>query len=292
MDAMRRLEQAGWKFALDERGLVYAYEPNDGLPPISERPPAVQEVVYECYTADIEEVRARADEVRAIIEARCEWEATYEERKAWLATEPDFDDEEVIGRDIQYQARLAWLSEASLWPYYNGGQKDLGRGAWRLLAELLRIEYEWRRSGRGAGSARRTSEDKENTAMGIKIEQTSYTVLPEGEYRLRIQDVTESEGKFRDQLQFKLQVVEGEYAGMTFPSWMNRVFSPKSKLYQWVEAALAVPVPADYDLDTDDLVGREVMAYVIVKELVGGGEVNRVERVRAAKVAGRKVGMR
>ncbi len=53
-----------------------------------------------------------------------------------------------------------------------------------------------------------------------------------------------------------------------------------------------MPVPADYDLDTDDLVGREVMAYVIVKELVGGGEVNRVERVRAAKVAGRKVGMR
>ena len=44
---------------------------------------------------------------------------------------------------------------------------------------------------------------------------------------------------------------------------MNRVFSPKSKLYQWVEAALSVPVPPDYDLDTDDLLDREVTGYVL-----------------------------
>ncbi len=123
--------------------------------------------------------------------------------------------------------------------------------------------------------------------MGIKIEQTKFVVLPEGEYRLRIMGIAEAEGKFHDQLQLKLEVANGPHAGTTFYSWMNRVFSPKSKLYMWVEAALAVPVPPDYDLDTDDLLGREVTGYVIVKPLDGGGEVNRVERVRAAREVGR-----
>jgi len=108
-------------------------------------------------------------------------------------------------------------------------------------------------------------------------------VLPEGEYRLRIDGIAAAEGKFHDQLQVKLAVAAGPYAGTTFYSWMNRVFSPKSKLYQWVEAALAAAVPPDYDLDTDDLLGREVTGYVIVKPLSDGGEVNRVERVRATR---------
>jgi len=31
------------------------------------------------------------------------------------------------------------------------------------------------------------------------------------------------------------------------------VFSPKSRLYQWAAAALAVPIPKDYTFDSDNL---------------------------------------
>ena len=287
MDAMKRLEQAGFKFGLgDNRVAVYHFDPNDGGPPMGERPRAVQQVVYERYAADLAEVQARPDEVKAVIMARSEWGATYEDYKGWLAGRDvtRLDDEEVI-QEYAYRVRLASLSEDARWPYYDGGQEDQGPQMWRLLAERLRQEYAAERRRRGAATSETepTSDDKEKQTMGIKIEQTKFVVLPEGEYKLRIVEIAEAEGKFHDQLQVKLEVASGPHAGATFYSWMNRVFSPKSKLYQWVEAALAVPVPPDYDLDTDDLLDREVTGYVIVKPLDGGGEVNRVERVRAAR---------
>ena len=287
MDAMKRLEQAGFKFGLgDNRVAVYHFDPNDGGPPMGERPRAVQQVVYERYAADLAEVQARPDAVKAVIMARSEWGATYEDYKGWLAGRDvtRLDDEEVI-QEYAYRVRLASLSEDARWPYYDGGQEDQGPQMWRLLAERLQVEYAAERRRRGAATSETepTSDDKEKQTMGIKIEQTKFVVLPEGEYRLRIVEIAEAEGKFHDQLQVKLEVASGPHAGATFYSWMNRVFSPKSKLYQWVEAALAVPVPPDYDLDTDDLLDREVTGYVIVKPLDGGGEVNRVERVRAAR---------
>ena len=51
-------------------------------------------------------------------------------------------------------------------------------------------------------------------------------------------------------------------------------------------------LPPEYDLDTDELLGREVMGYVIVKQVGDGVAVNRVERVRAARGVGRRVGGR
>ena len=287
MDAMKRLERAGFKFGLgDNRVGVYHFDPGDGGPPISQRPREVQQVMFESYAADLAEVRARPDEVKAVIMARSEWGATYEDYKGWLAGRDvtRLDDEEVI-QEYAYRVRLASLSEDARWPYYDGGQEDQGPQMWRLLAERLRQEYAAERRRRGAATSETepTTDDKEKQTMGIKIEQTKFVVLPEGEYKLRIVEIAEAEGKFHDQLQVKLEVANGPHAGATFYSWMNRVFSPKSKLYQWVEAALAVPVPPDYDLDTDDLLDREVTGYVIVKPLDGGGEVNRVERVRAAR---------
>ena len=287
MDAMKRLEQAGFKFGLGDNSVaVYHFDPNDGGPPMGERPREVQQVVYERYAADLAEVQARPDAVKAVIMARSEWGATYEDYKGWLAGRDvtRLDDEEVI-QEYAYRVRLASLSEDARWPYYDGGQEDQGPQMWRLLAERLRQEYAAERRRRGAATSETepTSDDKEKQTMGIKIEQTKFVVLPEGEYKLRIVEIAEAEGKFHDQLQVKLEVANGPHAGATFYSWMNRVFSPKSKLYQWVEAALAVPVPPDYDLDTDDLLEREVTGYVIVKPLDGGGEVNRVERVRAAR---------
>ena len=150
MDAMKRLEQAGFKFGLgDNRVAVYHFDPNDGGPPMGERPREVQQVVYERYAADLAEVQARPDEVKAVIMARSEWGATYEDYKGWLAGRDvtRLDDEEVI-QEYAYRVRLASLSEDARWPYYDGGQEDQGPQMWRLLAERLRQEYAAERSRR------------------------------------------------------------------------------------------------------------------------------------------------
>lgn len=119
--------------------------------------------------------------------------------------------------------------------------------------------------------------------LGIKIEQTAYRVVPMGEYKARIIEINQVEGKFAPQLEFKCRIVDGEHDGTEFRCWMNTVFSPKSKLYQWVESSLGLPIPKDYTFDSDYLIGREVIVALVVRELDGGGEVNRVDRVRAVR---------
>ena len=306
MDALKRLERAGWHFAPDAERVVYVYEP--GGVPMAERPAAVQQVVYESYAADLAEVRARADEVFDILNARWEWETTFENHELWLASKPDFDEGGPMICELEFQARLAWLSEAAHWPYYDGGPVDKGPGGWRLLAEALRLEYDVLRQRRQAAAVaagepaddaddddaivlmgneqpfENQTSDKESEAMGIKVPQTKHEVLEQGEYLLRITLVEQTAGKFSDQLQFWVEVADGPHKGLTFISWTNIVFSPKSKLYQWVQAARGgEAIPADYTLDTDDLIGREVVGYVILKELADGAQVNRVERVRAPR---------
>ncbi len=52
-------------------------------------------------------------------------------------------------------------------------------------------------------------------------------------------------------------------------------FSPQvSRLYEWVEAAMAMPVPKSYTFDSDHLIGREVIATLVVR---GAGRRRRGE---------------
>ena len=122
---------------------------------------------------------------------------------------------------------------------------------------------------------------KETNEMGIKIEQTTYDAVPTGDYKAVITGIEQVEGKFGPQLQIKCEINAGPHAGNTFLCWVSPRFSPKSRLYEWVEAVLAMPVPRTYTFDSDHLIGREVIATLVVRELDGGGEVNRVDRVRS-----------
>ncbi len=47
MDAMKRLERAGFRFGMGDGMAIYHYEPGDAGPPMSRRPREVQEVVFE-----------------------------------------------------------------------------------------------------------------------------------------------------------------------------------------------------------------------------------------------------
>ena len=117
--------------------------------------------------------------------------------------------------------------------------------------------------------------------MGIRIEQTTCEAIPTGEYQAVITEIEAVEGKFGPQLQIKCEINAGPQAANTFLCWVSTRFSPRSRLYEWVEAALATRVPRTYTFDSDHLIGREVIVTLVVRELDGGGEVNRVDRVRA-----------
>ena len=79
--------------------------------------------------------------------------------------------------------------------------------------------------------------------MGIRIEQTTCDAIPTGDYRAVITGIEAVEGKFGPQLQIKCEISAGPHAANTFLCWVSTRFSPRSRLYEWVEAALAMPVP-------------------------------------------------
>ena len=310
MDALQRLEQSGYRFDVDGERLTYRYEPPTGRP-MSEEPVKVQEVVSEWAAPLLAELGRNREAVVRRLRARLEWESVWDD---WCAAtqvhkeNPVLDAEACVMADLRFSNRLNELAIAARFPFYNGGQVDLGVAGWlRFGTEFMREALQLAmRDDAGNPPAPDNGgplvpcympevsvslsnrENKESDTMGILIQQTTFEVLPVGEYRVRIADISEVEGRFGAQLQFKVEVSDGPHAGSEFPVWCSKVFSPKSKLYQWVEAALAVPIPKEFTLNTDNLIGREVLATVLVKELEGGGEANRVERVRPVKAIQRQ----
>lgn len=252
MKALWRLENGGIRFELTTEGKI-AYEntwPDD--------------VPDDWFSPLMAEVRARRDEVVAILTARRDWMSVYDEWNELL--EQGMDDFE---RDVEHLERMQDLAIRGQLGCFDGEDIDLGAEGWELVTKRqIQVLAE-----------------KEKQEMGIKIEQTTYDAVPTGEYKAVITEISPAEGKFGPQLQIKSEINDGPYAGNTFLCWVSPKFSPKSRLYEWVEAALAMPVPKSYTFDSDHLIGREVIATLVVRELDGGGEVNRVDRVRAVPKA-------
>ncbi len=245
MSALRRLERGGYAFELTPGGniaFIYAWP---------DEPPAVW--------ADplLALLREERDAAKAILRAREAWLAAYDE---WSVVLEQGGDDPL--RDEMYWRQLVMLATQAEWPCYDGAGNDLGAAGWHRLMEQQIQQL-----------------SKKENDMGIKIEQTTYDVVPTGEYRAVISEITAAEGKFGPQLQIKGTINAGPYAGNTFLCWVSTKFSPKSKLYEWVEAALGT-VSKSYVFDSDDLIGKEVTATLVVRELDGGGEVNRVDRVK------------
>lgn len=112
------------------------------------------------------------------------------------------------------------------------------------------------------------------------IEQTQYELLPVGEYKAEITDVEPDEGNFGLQLKFTFAVQDKEGETHTLMGWTSARFSPKSKLYAWARAAFNADIPQDYNLNTDDLIGRPVKLTVLTRMKEDGSEFNRIEAVR------------
>ena len=117
-----------------------------------------------------------------------------------------------------------------------------------------------------------TKEDEE-----MKIVWTSNDPIPTGEYKVRIESVTEQPSKFGEaQLVWKLRVLDPHWEGRELTAWTNATTSTKSKLARWARAC-GYDIVAGDEFDTDDLVGCKVVAVVTVKRTDSGEMFNRVE---------------
>jgi hypothetical protein len=112
----------------------------------------------------------------------------------------------------------------------------------------------------------------------MKIVWTSTEPIPTGEYRVRVESITEQKSKFDDtvQLVWKLRVLNSEFEGRELTAWTNATTSTKSKLAKWARAC-GYDIVAGDEFDTDDLVGCKVIAVVTVKRTDSGEMFNRVE---------------
>lgn len=115
--------------------------------------------------------------------------------------------------------------------------------------------------------------------MGFKIQQKVYEVLPTGDYPATIEAIELSDGQYGQQLKFSFGL-DGK--NQTLWGWASASFTTKSKLYGWTRAAFGGrPIPPNYTLDTDDLIGKQVLLTVVVATKDDGAEFNKIENVRA-----------
>jgi hypothetical protein len=114
----------------------------------------------------------------------------------------------------------------------------------------------------------------------MKIVWTSTDPIPTGEYRVRVESITEQKSKFDDavQLVWKLRVLNSEYEGRELTAWTNATGSTKGKMAKWARAC-GYDIVAGDEFDTDDLVGCKVVAVVTVKRTDTGEMFNRVEDI-------------
>jgi Protein of unknown function (DUF669) len=92
------------------------------------------------------------------------------------------------------------------------------------------------------------------------VESSGGQVLPEGDYSFVIvdADVKEAKSGTSSNLVVKVEISEGEFAGKSFPQYINIQESTMWKAKQFLEAVLGTELDGEFDLDPSELVGQTV----------------------------------
>jgi len=109
--------------------------------------------------------------------------------------------------------------------------------------------------------------------------QQQYEVLRTGEYRCKVASLEVVESPFepkREQVKFTLELTDPVHSGRRLTAYCSLSTSPKAKLIRWAQALLNRTFTAGDALNLADLIGREGVAVVVVKQ-GDKGEYNRVE---------------
>ena len=114
--------------------------------------------------------------------------------------------------------------------------------------------------------------------MGFKIAQKVFETIPTGDYPAEIEAVELTDGQFGQQLKFTF-TLDGKNQSLW--GWASASFTTKSKLYTWTRAAFGgKPIPPNYNLDTDHLIGKKVLLTVVTARKDDGSEFNKITDVR------------
>jgi hypothetical protein len=117
--------------------------------------------------------------------------------------------------------------------------------------------------------------------MGTTIKQTSYDLLPVGEYQAKIGATEVAEGKFGPQIKIRFDILTPGFEDRSLMGWASASFSNKSKLFAWARAAFGKDIPPTYDLDLDHLLGRKVTLVVVTTRKEDGAEYNNIHDIKA-----------
>jgi len=120
----------------------------------------------------------------------------------------------------------------------------------------------------------------------MKIQTFANATIPTGEYVATVSSIEPAEGNYGPQLRWTLDVVSPEeHAGTSLLAWSSTSGSLKSKNVRWFGACMGRTIEPPEEIVTDDLIGRQVVVVVTVKETDDGGEYNRVENLKIHKKA-------
>lgn len=121
----------------------------------------------------------------------------------------------------------------------------------------------------------------------VTFTETEFELLPVGEYRVQVTNIAEETGNFGPQLKLTLEIVKGEYEGKSLSAWVGIKGGPTAKLTLWA-AALGLDTTPGNVLDTDELIGKQAMATILVESKPGTDgkmkEFNKVSTLRAPRV--------
>ena len=120
--------------------------------------------------------------------------------------------------------------------------------------------------------------------MGIQIPQSTFEAIPTGEYAAKVVGIEQVTGQYGEQLKVKFEITDPAHTGATLSAWCGMSFNPKSKLYSLAAAAFAAPIPPDYVLDTDDLIGKGLRIVVVEKTKPDGATFSKVDGFKPRKV--------
>jgi len=116
----------------------------------------------------------------------------------------------------------------------------------------------------------------ENTIVReFELEKSVYVPLDPGRYQVRIVDLGLVEGRFGRQIQWSLELQNGEKTR----AWTSDTYSAESNLGKWTQAILG-RLPERFR--PSDLIGKSAVAIVAVKLRDDGSETSRVTALTAA----------
>lgn len=108
--------------------------------------------------------------------------------------------------------------------------------------------------------------------MGFIVKQRNYDTIPDGQYRAMIYDFTRDSEK-EPSISIAYEIVGDEYDGSMVAGRYRFELHERAALYKVAQAALKDhPDLYKEALNSDDLIGKEVLIDVITRTRAGDGE--------------------